>query len=86
MDVSWQKTKDGLCLTVRDTGIGCSPDILNQIFDPFVVEDRVALQLLSQRLKSKNGGGITEDVCSLHVVPTQDRETRNPFRPNVEQT
>ena len=40
MDVSWEKTQNGEnCLTVQDTGIGCSSELLKHIFDPFVVED-----------------------------------------------
>ena len=39
VDVCWEKTEVGICLTVQDTGIGCAPDVVNQIFEPFVVED-----------------------------------------------
>ena len=36
----WEKTDLGEnCLTVQDTGIGCSSELLDHIFDPFVVED-----------------------------------------------
>ena len=37
VDVCWEKTEVGICLTVQDTGIGCAPDVVNQIFEPFVV-------------------------------------------------
>jgi len=40
VDVRWEKTELGEnCLTVQDTGIGCSSELLKHIFDPFVVED-----------------------------------------------
>ncbi|CAK9075528.1 Autoinducer 2 sensor kinase/phosphatase LuxQ [Durusdinium trenchii] len=41
--VVWQCRDEGLCLAVEDTGSGCSSELLEQIFEPFVVEESTAL-------------------------------------------
>ncbi|CAL1134704.1 unnamed protein product, partial [Cladocopium goreaui] len=63
VDVCWEKTEVGICLTVQDTGIGCSPDVVNQIFEPFVVED-------SSESRKREGIGlglaVVREIARLH--------------------
>lgn len=63
VDVFWEKTEVGICLTVQDTGIGCSPDVVNQIFEPFVVED-------ASESRKREGIGlglaVVREIARLH--------------------
>lgn len=73
VDVSWEKTELGICLTVQDTGIGCSPDVVNQIFEPFVVED-------SSESRKREGIGlglaVVREICRLHDAKLSVESTK----------
>mmetsp|Transcript_32103 Transcript_32103/g.73915 ORF Transcript_32103/g.73915 Transcript_32103/m.73915 type:complete len:407 (-) Transcript_32103:218-1438(-) len=61
--VSWTRQEDGLRLTVRDSGIGISPDSLDHIFDPFEVEDK------SEARKHEGIGlglAVVREIVRLH--------------------
>ncbi|CAE7328773.1 barA [Symbiodinium natans] len=40
VSATWRRTEEGLCLSVRDTGIGIATKSMDRIFEPFDVEDK----------------------------------------------
>ena len=74
VDVRWEKTELGEnCLTVQDTGIGCSSELLKHIFDPFVVED-------SSESRKREGIGlglaVVHEIARLHNAQLSVESTK----------